>query len=167
MDLNLEENKVNEKIETASLGDSVKVHYIGTLESGEVFDASADEEFNSLPGRKPLEFRVGVGVIEGFTEGVIGLKVGEVRLVKIPPEKAYGKFDEKLVKEFPKKELEEAAKKGGLTLRTGMRVFANNQPAVISAIYDENVALNFNHELAGKTLNFKIKLLELKKTNEN
>ncbi len=78
-------------------GDTVEVNYTGMLDDGSVFDSSvkevaekagildADREY------RPLRFRVGEGMlIEGFERGVIGMKVGERRRIRIPPESAYG-----------------------------------------------------------------------------
>ncbi|HBN45255.1 MAG TPA: FKBP-type peptidyl-prolyl cis-trans isomerase [Candidatus Marinimicrobia bacterium] len=66
----------------------VTVNYTGTLEDGSVFDSSLK------PGREPLRFTVGVKqVIEGWDQGVIGMKVGEKRKLTIPPELGYGNQD--------------------------------------------------------------------------
>ncbi|KXX74436.1 hypothetical protein MMYC01_207923 [Madurella mycetomatis] len=65
-------------------GDSIDVHYRGTLTNGNKFDASYDRG-------KPLNFTVGEGqVIKGWDEGLLGMKVGEKRKLIIPPELAYG-----------------------------------------------------------------------------
>ncbi|MCA9360386.1 FKBP-type peptidyl-prolyl cis-trans isomerase [Candidatus Kaiserbacteria bacterium] len=64
--------------------DLVVVHYVGTLQNGEEFD-------NSHKRGAPFEFRVGKGmVIEGWEEGLIGMKVGGERVLVIPPDMAYG-----------------------------------------------------------------------------
>lgn len=72
----------------AKKGDTVKVHYTGRFEDGEIFDSST--------GKEPLEFTIGKGeVIPGFEEAIIGMNTGESKTVKIPPEKAYGpRYDE-------------------------------------------------------------------------
>jgi peptidylprolyl isomerase len=65
-------------------GDKISVHYVGKLVSGKQFDSSRDR-------KKPFEFTVGQGeVVPGFDKGVVGMKKGGVRKVRIPPQAAYG-----------------------------------------------------------------------------
>ena len=65
-------------------GDTVSVHYVGTLQDGTEFD-------NSNKRGAPFEFTVGGGqVIKGWEEGLVGMKVGGQRILVIPPDKAYG-----------------------------------------------------------------------------
>jgi len=65
-------------------GDVVSVHYVGKLQNGQEFDASKKRG-------APFEFTVGEGrVIQGWEEGVVGMKVGGERVLVIPPEKGYG-----------------------------------------------------------------------------
>jgi peptidylprolyl isomerase len=79
----IDDIKVGEGTEVKS-GDTVSVHYIGTLKDGTEFD-------NSKKRGQPFEFTVGGGqVIKGWDEGLVGMKVGGQRILVIPPEKAYG-----------------------------------------------------------------------------
>lgn len=79
-------------------GDTVKIDYVGRLEDGKVIDTSLRDVakevniYNSNRGYSPLEFTVGSGkLIRGVEEAVVGMEEGEVKEVKVPPEKAYGK----------------------------------------------------------------------------
>jgi len=97
---------VSEK--TVKMGDNISVDYIGSLDNGKVFDTSIEKvaiENNLTPhvgGYEPLKFTVGKGrVIQGFDEGVIGMKVGENRTLTIPPEKGYGLTKTELIHVFP------------------------------------------------------------------
>lgn len=79
----IDDIKIGEGAEVKS-GDTVSVHYIGTLQDGTEFD-------NSKKRGQPFEFTVGGGqVIKGWDEGLVGMKVGGQRILVIPPEKAYG-----------------------------------------------------------------------------
>ncbi len=89
-----EDNKIKPelKIETmeqgqgqeVKKGDFISVHYTGYLENGTKFDSSVDRG-------EPFEFQIGQGyVIQGWEQGIIGMKVGEKRKLTIPPELGYG-----------------------------------------------------------------------------
>ena len=85
----------------ADSGDTVKVHYTGTLDDDTVFDTSVE--------REPLELTIGQGqVIPGFEEAVIGLEPGETRTTTLPPEKAYGERRDEMVLKVERDQLPEA-----------------------------------------------------------
>lgn len=134
-------------------GDTVSVHYTGTLIDGTVFDSSVD--------RDPLVVKVGSGqVIQGFDEALAGMEIGEKREAIITPEKGYGPSQLQLIREFPKSML------GEQELTVGMVVHlsddkGNALQASVESITEENVVFNFNHPLAGKTLRFLIELVEI------
>ena len=131
-------------------GDTVSVHYRGTLADGTEFDSSA--------GREPLEFVVGSGqVIPGFDTAVIALEPGEKVTVTIPAAEAYGEHAEEGLQNFPLSAFPSPPEAGWaveLSGPDGQRV-----PATIVEVKDEEVVLDFNHPLAGQDLTFEIELV--------
>ena len=84
----------------AKQGDTVKIHYTGTLDDGSQFDSSA--------GREPMEFTLGMGtVIQGFDKAVEGMSIGETKSVNIAPDDAYGPHHNELVHKVPRSSLPE------------------------------------------------------------
>ncbi len=146
--------------QTIKAGDTISVHYTGRLESGEVFDSSE--------GREPLKFTVGSGMlIKGFDDAVTGMKKGEQKTVTIAPEQGYGERNEEMFVDIPRQNIPE-----DLPLTTGVQVQLqdpNGNPvaAVVSEISDENVRMDLNHFLAGKTLEFDIAIVETGLTPDN
>ena len=83
---------------TIKNGDTVSVHYTGTLTSGEVFDSSLE--------RKPLKFTLGKGqLIPGFERAIMGLSVGEKVKANIPSKVAYGEHNSEMVLQVPNNQL--------------------------------------------------------------
>jgi FKBP-type peptidyl-prolyl cis-trans isomerase 2 len=135
-------------------GDKIKVDYTGTFDDGNVFDSSE--------GKQPLEFEAGSGiVIKGFDDAVIGMEKDEEKEVKISSKEAYGDINPQLVKKIPRDKLPpEQEPKPGMML--GMSTPDGNQiPAKIIAVDDKEITIDLNHPLAGKNLNFKIKVIEI------
>lgn len=138
----------------AKKGDTVKVHYTGKLDDGTVFDSSQ--------GRSPLQFVLGAGnVIEGFDEGVTGMKVGESKTVKIPAEKAYGPHCEDLVFRVSPDKLP-AGSKHQIGQKYQMGIGGATMTVRVTAVTGEAITLDGNHDLAGKDLTFEVKLVEIK-----
>ncbi|MDH3249029.1 MAG: FKBP-type peptidyl-prolyl cis-trans isomerase [Acidimicrobiia bacterium] len=134
--------------QVASDGDTVAVHYRGTLDDG--------TEFDSSEGRDPLSFVVGSGqVISGFDDAVRGLAVGESRTTRIEPEDAYGEYTPEAVIDFPADSAPEGLQVGdAVTLGNGGR-------GTVLEITDEFVKIDANHPLAGEALTFEIELVSL------
>jgi len=148
-------------------GDSVKVDYTGKLEDGTVFDTSKEDVAKQagiyVEGRDytPLNFVVGSGqVIPGFDEGVIGMKVGEEKTLTIPPDKAYGEYEEARVLAVPIEELNLTNRSQIPAVGQTLRDMYGNQYKVTD-VNDTHITLDANHELAGKTLIFDIKLISI------
>ena len=136
--------------------DTVKVHYIGKLTDGTVFDQSPED--------RPLLFILGrEEVIEGFDEAVTGMYQGEEKTVVIEPEKAYGHSNPDLIQQVDRKDLPP-----DLELQEGSQLEVTRDDGsklrlMVGGLTDEAVTLDANHPLAGKTLTFEIKLLEVRK----
>lgn len=138
----------------AKSGDTVKIHYTGTLEDGTQFDSSKD--------RDPLEFELGSGqVIPGFEKAVDGMSVGEEKSVTITSDEAYGPRREQMVQELPK-----TALPPDLEPETGMELQAQGQDGqpihlTVTEVGDETITVDANHPLAGKDLQFDIELVAI------
>lgn len=132
-----------------NVGDNIAVDYTGKLDDGTVFDSSV--------GKVPLEFTAGTGqMIKGFDSAVIGMKIGETKTVRIEPQDAYGPVDSRRIINVSKSAF------GNESIPSvGSTVYSQNGAAKIIAIYDQNVTIDFNHELAGKALNFEITLVKI------
>lgn len=135
------------------LGDSIKVHYKGTLNDGTVFDSSE--------GREPLEFEVGSGmVIKGFDEGVLEMKVADKKTVNIPAAAAYGDINPQAIFEFEKAQIPEDVplEVGGmLNMHNGQQTV----PVKILEIGETQLKMDANHPLAGKDLTFDLEVVSI------
>jgi peptidylprolyl isomerase len=138
----------------AKNGDTVKVHYTGTLEDGTVFDSSKE--------RDPLQFTLGKGqLIKGFEEAVIGMSVGETKALRIPSDEAYGSHREDLLLKFNKSDFPpDIEPKEGIVINL-VSPDGRNLLATITEISGDSITLDANHPLAGKDLTFNIDLVEI------
>ena len=138
----------------AKSGDTVRVHYKGTLEDGKVFDSSYEAD--------PLEFTIGEQrVISGFENAVQGMEEGETRNVTIPSREAYGEYREDLAVSVDKERIPQE-----ITPEVGMILQVPTQQGVpvnvtVTEVSEDTVTLDGNHPLAGKDLTFEIKLEEI------
>ncbi|MDR2696493.1 MAG: peptidylprolyl isomerase [Deltaproteobacteria bacterium] len=142
---------------TIRQGDTVRVHYTGTLEDGAVFDSSRD--------RDPLEFVLGKRMlIEGFEKALIGRQAGERLQVIIPAAEAYGDADEGLRFNVPRGELPpHITPEPGLQLSLS----APEGDMEVTVIHVDNamIVLDANHPLAGKDLTFDIEVVSVSRGN--
>lgn len=146
----------------AKKGDRVKVHYTGRLDDGSVFDSSEcfEEECGCASG--PLEFTIGEGrVIPGFEEAVISMEIGESRTVHIPVDDAYGPRMEEMVATLDRSEIPaDIAPQVGQQLEVTIQD-GHSIPVLVTEVTEASVTLDANHPLAGQSLNFDIRLLEI------
>ncbi len=135
-------------------GSTVKVHYTLAVDGKEI-DSSRKGE--------PMSFQVGSNkVIPGFENAVKGMSVGQKKSFQVKPEDGYGQEDPRHVIEVPKSQLPPGAKP-----EVGMILYAEGQggratPVKTAAVKSDSVMVDFNHPLAGKTLNFDVEIVEIK-----
>ena len=138
----------------AKSGDTVKIHYKGTLDDGSQFDSSED--------RDPLEFELGSGqVIPGFDTAVEGMTVGESKNVRLEPEDAYGPRHDQLVQEVERNVLpDDLDPKEGMALQS-QSPEGQVMQLMVTAVTETTVTLDANHPLAGQALSFDIELVDI------
>jgi FKBP-type peptidyl-prolyl cis-trans isomerase 2 len=140
-------------MQVAKRGDTVHVHYKGTLDDGSVFDSSE--------GSDPISFTIGGGnVIAGFENALEGMAVGDRKTARMEPADAYGDRREDLVFTVPRTEMPEGEIEVGHMLQVG---FADGSSTAVSvaAIDDVAVTLDANHPLAGQALTFELELVRI------
>lgn len=136
-------------------GNTIHLHYTGKFEDGKEFDSSKN--------KGPITFEVGSGqIIPGIEEAVVGMKEGEKKKISLPPEKAYGERQNKLVREFPRSVLMDNQVSEGQVVQLQTD---NNQivSATVKKLADKTVTFDFNHPLAGETLHFELELISIEK----
>lgn len=138
----------------AKTGDTVKVHYTGKLNNGDVFDSSIDAD--------PLQFTIGgKQMIPAFEEAMVDMAVGEKKTIEIPAEGAYGPRREEMTQV-----LERTMLPAEMELKVGQQLTAQDPEGhpfivTVAAFDDKNVTLDGNHPLAGEDLTFDIELVEI------
>lgn len=135
-------------------GDTVRIHYTGTLADGSTFDSSA--------GRDPLEFTVGSGqIIPGLDKAMPGMAVGDSKKIDVVADEAYGQPDPAARQAVPRTEIPDDVP---LDLGTQLQVQTpdgQTMAVTVAEVTEEQVTLDANHPLAGKDLTFDIELVEI------
>ena len=135
-------------------GDTVAIHYTGTLEDGTTFDSSK--------GREPLEFEVGSGqIIPGLDSALPGMAVGDTKAVKVASADAYGPHNPEMQQSVPREGIPDE-----IPLQPGAQLQMQTPdgravPVTVVSFDDATVTLDANHPLAGKDLQFDIEVLKI------
>jgi peptidylprolyl isomerase len=138
----------------AQQGDSVKVHYTGTLEDGTVFDSSTD--------REPLQFTIGDGrLIPDFENSVLDMKQGDSKTFTVASTDAYGPYRDEMVVTLQRHQLPE-----NLEVQIGQQlqlIRENGTPVIVQVINasESTVTLDANHPLAGQDLTFEVEMVKI------
>jgi FKBP-type peptidyl-prolyl cis-trans isomerase SlyD len=133
----------------------VSLDYTLSLDSGEVIDSSTD--------REPLEFLQGRGqIITGLEQKLYGMAVGDEKDISVPPAEGYGEYNSEALQAFPLDTFPE-----DMVLQKGMRLQLQDTSgrvfeAFVAEVRSEEVLLDFNHPLAGETLNFNVTVSDLR-----
>lgn len=134
-------------------GKKVKMDYVLLINS---------EQVETTQGKAPLEFTVGSGsIIPGLEAQLMGMKIGDEKKVIVDPKDAYGPVDPAAFKEVPKSSMPQDTE-----LKPGLVVEVEDPqggtfPGVIWEVKDQSIILNFNHPLAGQTLEFDVKINDI------
>ncbi|TXD68047.1 FKBP-type peptidyl-prolyl cis-trans isomerase [Aequorivita lipolytica] len=135
--------------------ETVKLHYTGKLNDGQVFDSSIQ--------REPLEVKLGEGkLIPGFEKGLVDMKINDKKTITIPKEEAYGEVQKELFQKIPNDNLPQEIKP-----EVGMGLVSKNPDGSerqlrVSDVKDDFIIVDANHPLAGQDLTFELELLEIK-----
>ncbi|TMV15413.1 FKBP-type peptidyl-prolyl cis-trans isomerase [Arenibacterium halophilum] len=133
-------------------GDTVQIHYAGTLDDGTQFDSSE--------GRDPLEFQVGSGqIIPGLDAALPGMTVGDKKTVNVPCDQAYGPLNPEMRQAVPREGIP-----ADIPLDIGTQLQMQTpegqvMPVTVVDVDEAQVTLDANHPLAGKDLTFAIELV--------
>jgi len=145
----------NVKGEDVTIGEGSQVSFDYTLTvDGEVVDSSE--------GRDPFTYTHGEGqIVPGLEKNLKGLHVGDEKKVAVSPEEGYGVVDPNAFKEVPRSTLPPDVK-----IDLGMMLQAQNPngnllTVKVTEVKDDTVVIDFNHPLAGKTLNFDVKIVSI------
>ncbi len=147
----------------------VKISYTGKVKDSQVFDttdaetAKKENIFDAKRIYQAVPMIIGeLQVLKGLDEELTDMKAGEEKELDIPPEKAYGQKDPNLIRLVPMK----IFKQEKMTPIPGMVIELDGRPARIQTVSGGRVRVDFNSELAGKTLSYKVKIVEEAKTQE-
>ena len=135
-------------------GTTAVVHYTGSFPDGEVFDSS--------DGKDPLAYQVGKQqMIPGFEQEMMGAAVGEKRQFTLTPDRAYGERSEDAIQQVPRDQFPSE-----MPLEIGVMMAAQTPqgplPFTVTEIADSSVTVDFNHQMAGKTLKFSVEVVDVR-----
>ena len=140
---------------TAENGNTVSVHYRGTFDDGTVFDSSFDRG-------DAIEFQIGSGqIIPGFNDAVVGMTPGDSKNISLAPEDAYGPSLAEAVQTVPTSAFPAEMELTEGTKVQGQAPSGQSMVGTIQSREGDNVVVDFNHPMAGKSLNFHIQLLNI------
>ena len=146
-------------MEKVEQGDFVSVTYQGLLENKEVFDSTAKDG--------PLEFQIGSNnLMPGFEKAVLGMSINEEKTITLQPDEAFGPVRQELIHTVNRDSFSgDLSPQPGMVL--GMTIERDGQkhklPALVKEVKGDEIVIDYNHPLAGKSLTFTITLMAITK----
>jgi FKBP-type peptidyl-prolyl cis-trans isomerase SlpA len=132
----------------------VTLHFAIRLENGDLVD--------STEGKAPATFCVGDGnLLPGFEQALFGLKAGDKRSLPISPEQGFGQPNPQNVQVMPRSQFTDMPLSEGLLI-IFQDAAKGELPGVVKAFDEQQVSIDFNHPLAGKSLTFEVEIIEVK-----
>ena len=132
----------------------VTLHFALKLENGDVVDSTFDKQ--------PATFKVGDGnLLPGFEAVLYGFKAGDKRSLRIEPENAFGQPNPQNLQVIPRSQFSD------MELSEGLLIIFNDAanaelPGIVKTFDEQQVTIDFNHPLAGKTLSFDVEIIEVR-----
>ena len=155
LSINAEAQKDKKYLEIEK-GDTVSIEYTLKLDKMGVVDSNV--------GSSPLTFEQGSHkIVPGLDKAVLGMKVGDSKKVTVPPEEGYGSVVNEAVVEVDKSKIPEKSHKVGTILQGKDPKTGQVFNAQVIEVKDDKIVLDLNHPLAGKTLFFDVKVMDIKK----
>lgn len=149
----------DDELKTVGTGDLVKIDLVGRTDEGLVFDSTL--------GKKPISFRLGdEEILDALQEGIIGMQEGETKTIHIPFQYAYGGFDPAKIIQIPREKINRNAKaKLGAPIKLQSK--EGEIPVRLLEVTDDLAIFDANHILAGRNLNFEIKLISIEDSKKD
>jgi FKBP-type peptidyl-prolyl cis-trans isomerase SlyD len=153
-----QDTKQEKQNQTIQDGQVVRLDYTLTVD-GEVVDTSENNQ--------PIQFIQGQGqIIPGLEDQIYGMKIGEQKDVTVPPDRGYGEVDPENFADIPRSQFPPE-----IPLEPGTELELRDQDgqlldARIDQVGNDNVRLDFNHPLAGKELNFNVKVVGIRNATD-
>lgn len=140
---------------TVEIGNTIALHYRGTLDNGDQFD-------NSYERGEALTFQSGVGqVVPGFEAGVMGMAVGETKTFTLEPKEAYGPHIPEAIQQVPSSAFAPGMDLSEGTVVQGQAPDGSPMMARIVETDKSTVTVDMNHPLAGKSLTFEVEIVSI------